>query len=677
MKNQCILGSVYLTLFGLTVPATLSAQADISTIPYQGRVEVDGEAFTGTGEFNFMLLSKNPLTSSPTQATADVTAVVGGGIDKIIISNEGSGYTSNPEVTLSGGGGTGATALASISSVTGKVLSIVILEPGSGYTSNPTLTLTPPQPAEVATWTNEDRKPTSTARPAVAETLSVSNGVYSVYLGDEALMPHLEPFDLHGGDLYLRVWFSDGVNGFQQLSPDQRLGATPYAHIARSVLGRDSVVGEEDNVAMGLRTTASGVTATAMGSQTLASGAYSTAMGLDTTASGSESTAMGDGTIASGNNSTAMGFESIASGSNAFSAGHRTTASNNDATALGDATIASGNNSTSMGLLTVASGRTATAMGSRTSAPSFCETAIGMNGTLYNPLSEEAYSVNDRLFSIGNGLSSSLRSNALTMLKNGHTEVQAAPASNNEAFPENFAWLIESTISEGDVLALKTSDKDVTSASKFVSFFSGSDVVLGEIEGNGTGGVVYRSNGADYAELLLPHDLNETFAPGDIVAVSGGKITKDTSTADQMMVISTRPIMLGNSPPGDDSSHQKVAFIGQTPVKVIGTVNSGDYLLASGKDDGSAIAKDGSALTLADRSLIVGRAWDSSEESEEKLVNAAIGLDLGPALASEVKSLRQRVKALEEMEARLARVETLLEESYSNRISQTGLSQKN
>ena len=31
-------------------------------------------------------------------------------------------------------------------------------------------------------------------------------------------------------DLRLRVWFNDGANGFQQLSPDQRL--TPHGYLA-------------------------------------------------------------------------------------------------------------------------------------------------------------------------------------------------------------------------------------------------------------------------------------------------------------------------------------------------------------------------------------------------------------------------------------------------------------
>jgi hypothetical protein len=59
--------------------------------------------------------------------------------------------------------------------------------------------------------------------------------------------------------------------------------------------------------------TASGFVSTAMGVDTKASGVYSTAMGVDTKASGSASTAMGAETQASGLLSTAMGLSTIAS----------------------------------------------------------------------------------------------------------------------------------------------------------------------------------------------------------------------------------------------------------------------------------------------------------------------------------------------------------------------------
>lgn len=65
---------------------------------------------------------------------------VEGGITAIDITNGGSGYTTAPTVGFTGGGGTGATATATVAA--GVVTGIVITDPGSGYTSAPTVGFT-------------------------------------------------------------------------------------------------------------------------------------------------------------------------------------------------------------------------------------------------------------------------------------------------------------------------------------------------------------------------------------------------------------------------------------------------------------------------------------------------------------------------------------------------------
>jgi FtsP/CotA-like multicopper oxidase with cupredoxin domain len=63
-------------------------------------------------------------------------------ISDIVITNGGTGYTTVPTITISGGGGYGATALATVTG--GIVTAITIVSVGSGYTTAPTITITPP-----------------------------------------------------------------------------------------------------------------------------------------------------------------------------------------------------------------------------------------------------------------------------------------------------------------------------------------------------------------------------------------------------------------------------------------------------------------------------------------------------------------------------------------------------
>lgn len=60
-------------------------------------------------------------------------------VESIEVIYGGTEYTAAPAITISGGGGSGATAIANI--LDGVVVSVTVTNPGSGYTSNPTITL--------------------------------------------------------------------------------------------------------------------------------------------------------------------------------------------------------------------------------------------------------------------------------------------------------------------------------------------------------------------------------------------------------------------------------------------------------------------------------------------------------------------------------------------------------
>jgi len=81
-------------------------------------------------------------------------------------------------------------------------------------------------------WSNDG---TAVGQPSVAVSLTVAKGLYSVLLGDTSIanmMTAVTPAVFASSDVRLRVWFNDGASGFQQLSPDQRIGAAGYALVA-------------------------------------------------------------------------------------------------------------------------------------------------------------------------------------------------------------------------------------------------------------------------------------------------------------------------------------------------------------------------------------------------------------------------------------------------------------
>ncbi len=176
-------------------------------------------------------------------------------------------------------------------------------------------------------------------------------------------------------------------------------------------------------------------------------------------------------------------------------------------------------------------------------------------------------------------------------------------------------------------------------------------------------GVTYQSGSADYAEWLERMNPDERMLPGEIVGVKGGKISKKTADAAQYLVISTNPAVLGNMPEqGQEARYEKVAFMGQIPVRVRGQVNIGDYILPSGQNDGTGIGVSPAAIRPDQYSEIVGIAWSASQEgSRLSVINLAIGLNTND-VARLVKEQQEKIEALEKsfasLEQRLAALES-------------------
>ncbi len=77
-------------------------------------------------------------------------------------------------------------------------------------------------------WSNDDNEPPVEEPVAVIE-LPVTEGSYNVILGREQDMVPVPHSLFENEELYLRIWFNDGINDFQLLVPDQRIVSVGYS----------------------------------------------------------------------------------------------------------------------------------------------------------------------------------------------------------------------------------------------------------------------------------------------------------------------------------------------------------------------------------------------------------------------------------------------------------------
>ena len=441
------------------------------------------------------------------------------------------------------------------------------------------------------------------------------------------------------------------------------------------------------SVAFGVDTKASGFASTAMGGQTTASGLRATAMGHGTTASGGESTAMGFQTIASGNNATAMGAQTTAISDNATAMGANTEASGFAATAMGNQTIVAGVGATAMGQGTVASRLAATAMGSGTTASGRAATAMGQGTTA---ATDESVSIGEcngansespgdaTLFVVGNGSFDSgsdscpTRSDALVLKKDGDLAVGPSDPKDLRLFvrddkdnvgvkdnPSANMVLLENT-SDGtrpDVMGLQAGPSSPGGGVAYLTFYDRTGTTVGQVEGNGSGGVSYSSQSADFAEELPVEEGSPDPEAGDLIGVRGGEAGLHTKGDDRVMIASTAPIMTGNVTPdtkADDHERVAVAFVGQVPAKVRGTAEVGDLIVTTGENDGTGRAVAPNEYRRPKHGPIAGQAWSAKETATVGEVTVAVGLGRSGAVA---ERLEKQQKQNDKQKERIAELE--------------------
>ena len=312
--------------------------------------------------------------------------------------------------------------------------------------------------------------------------------------------------------------------------------------------------------------------------------------------------------IASGQYSVALGNGNLAqNGGLVF--GSNSSALNFGALALGTSATANETNSVAIGYDATANGIYSVALGNNITANSYGEFAIGqwneaITGT------KNTWNENELLFSLGNGTSSTDRSNAMTIYKDGKTNLRGRYASTT--FNYKITRLIPKLFLFRDyvygVYSLLNRD-DANIEYYYSGYFAASGTngiykglyadLINTPEINATAITATTINGlpADVAEYL--YDTNANSEAADVVIADPDNkesVIKSSEPYQNSVVgvISTRPMMtLGTSliidettgdPLTDPKPSARLALTGRVPVKVTGengAIVPGDMLTTS------------------------------------------------------------------------------------------------
>ena len=179
-------------------------------------------------------------------------------------------------------------------------------------------------------------------------------------------------------------------------------------------------------------------------------------------------------------------------------------------------------------------------------------------------------------------------------------------------------------------------------------------------------GVSYSSGAGDYAEWIPKQAADLKLFPGDVVGIIDGKVSRTTQGADYVMVVTSAPIVVGNMPPeGQEHLYEKVAFMGQVPVKVFGQVELGDYILPSRLNNGFGVGVAADEMEVGDYKQIIGVAWSSSESDYAGVVNVAVGLnanDISTVVASQEEQLSAQQLEIARLQEQVAQISMVLNE---------------
>ena len=139
IQKEGYIATIKLTRLGESASASASIGSGYVQKIYLNN---DGYGYTSTPT-----LSLTPAPPGGTNARAvAITSSIGvfKSIKDILIVNPGSGYTIAPKITISGGGGVGASATCGIVTNGNGITNITMINKGSGYITKPLILISPP-----------------------------------------------------------------------------------------------------------------------------------------------------------------------------------------------------------------------------------------------------------------------------------------------------------------------------------------------------------------------------------------------------------------------------------------------------------------------------------------------------------------------------------------------------
>ena len=144
-----------LQLIGIGQTATATAQLNPSARGYVREVVLndDGSGYTSTPNVAISTAPNIPGNANATAVAITTTRAGIFSIERILLTNAGAGYTTAPLITITGGGGVGAAATAAVEQSNFGIIDFLITNNGVGYAATPTVSIvgasTSPAAAEV------------------------------------------------------------------------------------------------------------------------------------------------------------------------------------------------------------------------------------------------------------------------------------------------------------------------------------------------------------------------------------------------------------------------------------------------------------------------------------------------------------------------------------------------